>query len=54
MLVLRSEMLSATRGMPAMDSVFDFYLEKITGDILSRNKGSLLAFEDDMVTSSGC
>jgi len=54
MLGLRSEMLSATRGTAIVDSVFDSYREKIKGDILSRDKGSLLAFEDGVVTSFGC
>merc|ERR1711966_453450 len=31
----------------------DSYRPKITGDILSRDKGSLLAFEDGVVTSFG-
>ena len=48
---LQSEMLSATRGTAIMDSVFDSYREKITGDILSRDKGSLLAFKVNVVTS---
>ena len=51
MLVLRSEMLSATRGTAIVDSVFDSYREKIKGDILSRDKGSLLAFKVNVVTS---
>lgn len=53
MLGLRSEMLSATRGTAIVDAVFDSYRPKITGDILSRDKGSLLAFEDGVVTSFG-
>jgi len=54
MLGLRSEMLSATRGTAIVDSVFDSYQEKIAGDIQSRDKGSLLAFEDGVITSFGC
>merc|ERR1712127_133565 len=54
MLGLRSEMLSATRGTAIVDAVFDSYRPKIPGDILSRDKGSLLSFEDGTVTSFGC
>jgi len=53
MLGLRSEMLSATRGTAIVDSVFDSYRPKIPGDILRSEKGSLLAFEDGVVTSFG-
>jgi GTP-binding protein len=53
MLGLRSEMLSATRGTAIVDAVFDSYRPKIAGDISSRDKGSLLAFEDGVVTSFG-
>lgn len=53
MLGLRSEMLSATRGTAIVDSVFDSYREKISGDIQSREKGSLLAFEDGVASSFG-
>jgi len=53
MLGLRSAMLSATRGTAIIDSVFDSYLPKIDGDILSRDKGSLLAFSDGTITSFG-
>ena len=54
MLGLRSEMLTATRGTAIIDSVFDSYRPKIAGDISSRDKGSLLAFENGVVTSFGC
>ena len=54
MMGLRSEMFSATRGTAIGDSMFDSYREKIVGDILSQDKGSLLAFEDDVVASFGC
>lgn len=53
MLGLRSEMLTATRGTAIIDAVFDSYREKIKGDIQSRDKGSLLAFEDGVITSFG-
>jgi len=53
MLGLRSEMLSATRGTAIVDSVFDSYRPKIAADIQSRDKGSLLAFEDGTITSFG-
>ncbi|KAL7489283.1 hypothetical protein ACHAW6_014868 [Cyclotella cf. meneghiniana] len=53
MLGLRSEMLTATRGTAIIDAVFDSYREKIKGEIQSRDKGSLLAFEDGVITSFG-
>lgn len=53
MLGLRSNMLSATRGTVIIDSVFDSYRPKIQGDILNRDKGSLLAFSDGVVTTHG-
>ena len=54
MLGLRSEMLTATRGTAIIDAVFDSYKPRIPGDLLSRDKGSLLAFENGVVTSFGC
>lgn len=53
MLGLRSEMLTATRGTAIIDAVFDSYKPKIAGDIQNRDKGSLLAFENGVVTSFG-
>lgn len=53
MLGLRSEMLTASRGTAIIDAVFDSYRPKIAGDIQVRDKGSLLAFEDGVVTSFG-
>jgi len=53
MLGLRSSLLTATRGTAIIDAVFDSYREKIPGDIQSRDKGSLLAFEDGTITSFG-
>lgn len=53
MLGLRSEMLTATRGTAIIDAIFDSYRPKIKGDIQSRDKGSLLAFEDGTITSFG-
>jgi len=52
MLGLRSEMLTSTRGTAIIDSVFDSYREK-AGGVVSRDKGSLLAFEDGTITSFG-
>ena len=53
MLGLRSNMLSATRGTAIIDSVFDSYRPKISGDIQSRDKGSLIAFADGVITTFG-
>jgi len=53
MLGLRSSMLSATRGTAIIDSVFDSYRPRISGDIQSRDKGSLLAFADGTITTFG-
>lgn len=53
MLGLRSSLLTATRGTAIIDSVFDSYRPKITGEIQGRDKGSLLAFSDGVVTSHG-
>ena len=48
------EILSATRGTATVASVFDSYREKIAGHILSQDKGSILAFEHNVVTLFGC
>jgi GTP-binding protein len=53
MLGLRSSMLSATRGTAIIDSIFDSYRPHISGDIQSRDKGSLLAFADGTITTFG-
>lgn len=53
MLGLRSELLTATRGTAIIDAVFDSYRPKLKIDIQSRDKGSLLAFEDGVITSFG-
>jgi GTP-binding protein len=53
MLGLRSALLTATRGTAIIDSVFDAYRPKIQGDIQGRDKGSLLAFADGVVTTFG-
>jgi len=53
MLGLRSELLTATRGTAIIDAVFDSYRPKLKVDIKSRDKGSLLAFEDGVTTSFG-
>merc|ERR1712071_592726 len=53
MLGLRSDLLSATRGTVILDSVFDSYRPRIKGEILTRDKCSLLAFADGTVTTFG-
>jgi GTP-binding protein len=53
MLGLRSALLSATRGTALIDSIFDSYRPKISGDIQARDKGSLLAFADGPATTFG-
>ena len=53
MLGLRSALLSATRGTAIIDSVFDSYRPKISGEIQARDKGSLLAFADGGATTFG-
>jgi len=53
MLGLRSSLLSSTRGTAIIDSVFDSYRTKIDGDILARDKGSLLAFSDGQANTFG-
>ena len=53
MLGVRSSLLSATRGTAIIDSVFDSYQEKLNVEIQNRDKGSLLAFEDGIITSFG-
>ena len=53
MLGLRSALLTASRGTAIIDSVFDSYRSRIPGDIQARDKGSLLAFADGVVTSFG-
>jgi GTP-binding protein len=49
---LRTQLLSATRGTAVIDSNFDSY-RPYAGDLESRDKGSLLAFEDGDATSHG-
>ena len=53
MLGLRSELLTATRGTAIIDAVFDSYRPRLKVDIQAREKGSLLAFEDGVITSFG-
>merc|ERR1712232_1000812 len=53
MLGLRSSLLTATSGTAIIDSVFDSYRKKLTGEILGRDKGSLLAFADGTSTPFG-
>jgi GTP-binding protein len=53
MLGLRSGLLTATRGTAIIDSVFDSYRPRIPDEILSRDKGSLLAFADGKATTFG-
>ena len=50
---VRSNLLSARRDTAIINSVFDLYRPKIAGDIQPRDKGSLLVFEDEVVTSFG-
>jgi len=53
MLGLKSALMTATKGTAIIDSVFDSYKPKITGDIQGRDKGSLLAFADGVATTFG-
>lgn len=53
MLGLRSSLLTATRGTAIIDSALDSFRPQIPGDILGRDKGSLLAFADGSATSFG-
>lgn len=53
MLGLRSALLTATRGTAIIDAVFDSYRPKINGEIQGRDRGSLLAFAEGVVTSFG-
>lgn len=52
LLGLRNAMLTATRGTALVDSVFDSY-KPWAGDLETREKGSLLAFETGVVTPHG-
>eukprot|EP00633_Aureoumbra_lagunensis_P005957 CAMPEP_0197312568 /NCGR_PEP_ID=MMETSP0891-20130614/21515_1 /TAXON_ID=44058 ORGANISM="Aureoumbra lagunensis, Strain CCMP1510" /NCGR_SAMPLE_ID=MMETSP0891 /ASSEMBLY_ACC=CAM_ASM_000534 /LENGTH=645 /DNA_ID=CAMNT_0042799821 /DNA_START=33 /DNA_END=1970 /DNA_ORIENTATION=- len=49
---LRTNLLSATRGLAVIDSNFDSY-RPFAGDVGNKEKGSLLAFEDGEATSHG-
>lgn len=49
---LRTQLLSATRGLAVIDSNFDSY-RAYAGAVESRDKGSLLAFEGGETTSHG-
>lgn len=53
MLGLRSNLLTVTRGTAIIESIFDSYKPKAQGDILGREKGSLLAFADGTCTTHG-
>lgn len=53
MLGLRSNLLTVTRGAAIIESVFDSYRPKVAGEILGRDKGSLLAFSDGACASYG-
>jgi len=53
MLGLRSAVMTATRGTAIIESIFDSYRPKIDAEILSRDKGSLLAFADGTITTHG-
>eukprot|EP00934_Nitzschia_sp_Nitz4_P007540 Nitzschia sp. Nitz4//scaffold194_size40385//14683//16873//NITZ4_007527-RA/size40385-processed-gene-0.41-mRNA-1//-1//CDS//3329540325//7530//frame0 len=50
---LRSSLLSQTRGTVLLDSVFHSYRPEIKGKIQARDKGSLLAYADGVITSFG-
>lgn len=49
---LRTNILSATRGLAVIDTNFDSF-RPYAGDIEQRDKGSLLAFENGEATSNG-
>merc|ERR1712127_1078297 len=53
MLGLRSNLLTVTRGAAIIESVFDSYKPKVQGEILGRDKGSLLAFSEGACASYG-
>jgi len=53
MLGLRSNLMTVTRGTAIIESVFDSYRAKAQGEILGRDKGSLLAFADGTCTTHG-
>merc|ERR1712003_500257 len=53
MLGLRSNLLTVTRGTAIIECVFDSYRPKVAGEILGRDKGSLLAFSDGVCASYG-
>ena len=52
MIGLRNQLLTNTRGTAVIDTVFDQYRPDV-GEIPSRDKGSLLAFEGGDATSHG-
>ena len=52
MIGLRNQLLTATRGTAVIDTVFDSYKPDV-GEIASRDKGSLLAYEGGEATSHG-
>ena len=54
MLGLRSSLLTATRGTAIIDSIFDSYKPRISGEIQGRDKGSLLAFSEGSASTFGC
>jgi GTP-binding protein len=53
MIGLRNELLTATKGTIVLDTVFDSYRPLISGMIQTRDRGSLLATEDGVVSSYG-
>jgi hypothetical protein len=47
---LRNQLLTATRGMGIVNTIFDEY-RPVAGDIMNREQGSLVAFETGQVTA---
>lgn len=47
---LRNQLLTATRGMGIVNTIFDEY-RPLAGDIMNREQGSLVAFETGQVTA---
>jgi GTP-binding protein len=47
---LRNQLLTATRGMGIVNTIFDEY-RPVAGEIMNRDQGSLVAFETGQVTA---
>lgn len=52
MIGVRSQLLTATKGTVVIDTIFDAYFPSV-GALPSRDRGSLLAFEDGQANSYG-